>query len=197
MTAYGIPYTVNGWGDEVVTTVEAGDPRDLGSVCTAVVRGTGPGPVILVPTVALTAVDTTPPEPEPGAWLIGETLCWRDSMHTDGSPDDDRWRVDHRTIGGWWTWPTVWKHLGGPGITPRRLVPEVAAVDVDLPWQLSSGPTSQRPWCVEVEWTLTGYVLVSASVMIRGAGVRLAPDAAEAMAAALLTAARAARGATP
>lgn len=185
MSGYGIPYTVHGWGDEQVTTVAVQDEAAPEGYL-HVLRSTGP--VILVPTVALTPVDTTPPEPEPGAWLIGDVIAVR----------FDDWRIpSHETSGpnGWsvyrFLWPTVWEKLGGPGITPRRLVPEPAPVDVVLPWRGSTNFGSNLMISAPDE---DGDIEVS----LDGAGGIIASaNLAEDMAAALLAAARAAREATP
>jgi len=132
---YGIPYTVRGWGDEVVTTVAIHEyvEQAVPEGFTAIVRS-GPGPVTLVPTVSLTLVDTTPAEPEPGAWLIGDVLCVR----FPGDDGDHRWQfwnaLDGRCDGPWYA---VWQELGGHGVTIRRLIPEPAPVE--LPWTMDGG----------------------------------------------------------
>ena len=182
---YGIPYTVRGWGDEVVTTVSIGGDPPPGY--TTVIRGTEPGPVILVPTAALTPVDTTPAEPEPGAYDLNGVMCVR----WTGDDSERHWAlVDDGAVGGfgWWDWPTAWAEFGGPGVTIRRLIPEPAPVQ--LPWRavsaygstlLVDGPDAEGE--IEVDFG-------------QSTGVQLTAEHAEEMAAALLTAARAAREAT-
>jgi len=129
---YGKPYTVRGWGDEVVTTVSIGGDPPPGY--TAVIRGTEPGPVILVPTAALTPVDTTPAEPEPGACIVGKTLCVRPEVANVRA----RWlNLDDCD---WYDWPELWRDLGGPDVTIRRLIAEPAPVEpVQLPWTMDGG----------------------------------------------------------
>jgi hypothetical protein len=164
---YGKPYTVRGWGDEVVTTVSLDALETVPDGYLPVLRTEGP--VILVPTAALTPVDTTPAEPEPGAWLIGDAPCWRDLTQD--------WRTNDSNIpGDWYEWPRLWALVGGPGVTIRRLIPEPAPVS--FPW-------------VEQEHVVD---LVAEGVV--DGGDLLDADLAEAKGWALLTAARAARKAT-
>jgi len=181
---YGIPYTVRWWDPkDVVVTVACEDPAPKGF--TWVMRD--PGPVILVPTAALTPVDTTPAEPEPGAYDLNGVMCVR----WTGDDSERHWAlVDDGAVGGfgWWDWPTAWAEFGGPGVTIRRLIPEPAPVQ--LPWRavsaygstlLVDGPDAEGE--IEVDFG-------------QSTGVQLTAEHAEEMAAALLTAARAAREAT-
>ncbi len=128
-------------------------------------------------------VDTTPPEPEPGAWLIGDVPVIR-------SPDSQAtypWLRESDHGAQYDTWADTWKALGGPGITPRRLVPEPAPVE--LPWEGSSSFGRH----LKVHRPDLGLIPVAVGEDLG----ELAPDTAEEMAAALLAAARAAREATP
>ncbi len=172
---YGIPYAVRGWGDEIVTTVSLVVGDDPPTGYTAVVRGEGP--VILIPTSALTPVDTTPPEPEPGAWLIGTAPCVRPKV----AHVETRWLWLDDCV--WYRWADLWAQVGGPGITPRRLVPEPAPVE--LPWTIPYWSVWERD-DDEVTVTVPGPHHYG-----------LKPDEAEAFGLALLSAARAAREATP
>jgi hypothetical protein len=121
---YGKPYTVRGWGDEIVTTVSLDALETVPDGYLPVLRTDGP--VILVPTAALTPVDTTPTEPEPGAWLIGDTVYSRFAGDVTSRP----WTPGIRGAGfAWFEWAEVWKESGGPGVTIRRLIPEPAPVE--------------------------------------------------------------------
>jgi hypothetical protein len=174
---YGIPYTVRGWPDEIVTTVAVDDFRELIGGYTHVIRGSGP--VILVPTVALTPVDTTPEEPEPGAWDLNGVLCVRFA----GDDTERPWAVAKVGVTGgfvWLDWHMAWEKLGGPGITPRRLVPEPAPVE--LPFTTSVG---------EIEVTAVGQLRVFNSIC------KMTKAQLEQTGQALISAARAAREATP
>ena len=174
MSGYGIPYTVAvDGGDLLVMTVDL-DGTVPDGYTAVVVKG---GPVMLVPTVALVAVDTTPEEPEPGAWLIGDVMCARIG-HGSGTA----WatHIDRLKSSWWVNWETVWDRHGGPGITPRRLVPEPAPVE--LPW--SDGGIKVH--CGGEEFA---PVVISLGL----ASDWLTPDQAEKVGRALLSAARAAR----
>ncbi len=188
MSGYGIPYTVRGWGDEIVTTVAICDCADQPPEGHTAVTRAGEGPVILVPTSALTPVDTTPPEPEPGAWLIGEALCWRDLTQD--------WRTNDSSIpGDWYEWPRLWALVGGSGITPRRLVP--ATAPVELPFEV----TDISDCTAQVRIGVNSGMRVVIDHTTDAAGDYTAhaylPDVAEAKGWALISAARAAREATP
>jgi len=177
---YGIPYTVRGWGDEVVTDVAIDDPRESIPGYLHVVRSGG-GPVILVPTAALTPVDTTPAEPEPGAaYQLGRATV----MSFPDQGRDTRWfwaELASKGSCGWDLWPELWRRFGGPGVTIRRLIPDPAPVE--LPWHGRD---------VSVVLKSSGRVSSGQT----GQWLEMTPDEAEAKAAALLTAARAARKAT-
>lgn len=116
-----------------------------------------------------------PAEPEPGAYLIGEVLVTGYARR-----DEVRWLYAD-SIGVLMTvlWAELWEKLGGPDVTIRRLEP--APPTVEFPWYLSEITVEVRkadpPVLVQIdqEW------------------VYLSWDSAEQMAAALLTAARAAR----
>lgn len=74
----------------------------------------------------------TPPEPEPGAYLIGDKLAVR-------FPDDDSgavWAIETNGPAGyqWMDWDPVWVH---PDVTIVKLVPEPPTVE--LPWETSRG----------------------------------------------------------
>jgi len=177
---YGKAYTVRGWGDEVVTTVAVPREDQLRDF-TGVVRGTESGPVILVPTAALTPVDTTPAEPEPGAaYQLGRATV----MSFPDQGRDTRWfwaELASKGSCGWDLWPELWRRFGGPGVTIRRLIPDPAPVE--LPWHGRD---------VSVVLKSSGRVSSGQT----GQWLEMTPDEAEAKAAALLTAARAARKAT-
>jgi len=141
---------------------------------------------ISVPGNACTEVPpSVPAEPEPGAYHIGGKICVRAWVHQSIL----RWfAVDE---GIWWTWPGLVEHLGGPDVPITALVP--ALPEVELPWSLMGG-MRERPWSLGVDISLDGRVAVSTTVDQRGGIVMVYAVVAEAMAAALLTAARAARG---
>jgi hypothetical protein len=193
---YGKPFTVRGWGDEVVTTVTVDDERERVEGYTHVVRTEGP--VILVPTVALTPVDITPAEPEPGAaYQLGRAAV----MRFPDQSGDVRWFWAELTSEGscrwdWDSWPDLWRRFGGPGVTIRRLIPEPAPVQ--LPWDpnpLDPEHLNDRPTRTSVR--AVGYWVHDENQVGRTSNVvRLTADDAELKAAALLTAARAAREAT-
>ncbi len=121
-------------------------------------------------------VDTTPPEPEPGVYFIGnDGEAWQ---HFADRADEQRWCVvGYSPI---LTWRQVWAKVGGPGITPRRLVPEPAPVD--MPYAL---------YDVTVEARENGVWLA-----VDEEGTYCSPEAAESHGWALISAARAAREAT-
>jgi hypothetical protein len=99
----------------------------------------GVGTVRITTTVALTPVDTTPPEPEPGAWLIGKYVCvrmFRNSTARLDTPPRTAW-VAAGDPDQPCQWDELWRDLGGPGVTIRRLIPEPAPVE--LPWRISWG----------------------------------------------------------
>jgi hypothetical protein len=172
VTAYGIPYTVRGWGGEVVTTCMVCEP--IPDSYTAVLRA-GESPVILVPTAALTPVDTTPAEPEPGAWLIGEKLCVRPEVANVLC----RWlNLDDCE---WYLWEDLWRNVGGPDVPIVRLVPEPPAVE--LPWEWTDLTTG------------AGRVVVGhiRPTRVKDGNTWISVECAEAKGWALLTAARAAR----
>ncbi len=140
-------------------------------------------------------VDTTPPEPEPGAWLIGGVLCacfvtdggdeWVTAI-PDGDGDTNVERID---------WRGLWERIGGPGITPRRLVPEPVPVEVTLPWRGIS--LRDRP--IELTRDQVDYkgVPVLRLTVDGESVVAVGPDTAERLGYGLISAARAAREATP
>ncbi len=182
MSGYGIPYTVAVDGGDLFVATVALDGTTVPDGYTAVVaKG---GPVMLVPTVALVAVDTTPEEPEPGAWLIGDVMCARVGNASGGA-----WatHIDKTSPNWWLTWATVWAKVGGPGITPRRLVPEPA---VDLPAAVKSHDQNT----VIVDHYEAGTVSMT---LPRRLTEWFDADGAEILGNAFLAAARAAREATP
>ena|SRR6185369_8586296 len=180
---YGKSYTVRGWGDEQFVSVILDEAVPAGY--TAVVRPVE-GPVILVPTVALTPVDTTPAEPEPGVYFIGKTLCARPEVANVLC----RWlNLDDCE---WYLWADLWRDVGGHGVTIRRLIP--APEPVELPWK-AEGIISEQ--VVRVLQSGASDCAAWVSTRKRNTGVHLSAEQAEEMAAALLTAARAAREATP
>lgn len=181
MTAYGKPYTVRGWGDEVVTTVLVEDVDDEPQGYLKVVRSVG-GPVILVPTAALTPVDTTPAEPEPGPYQLGHlvVVVAKDST---GHFYIDPFEPD---LCGWKPWRELVVFAGGPDVPIVRLVP---APTVVLPWR-HEDREGYGAWVAE---SPRHWSAARVSAPNDESGADLTPEAAEAMAAALLTAARAAR----
>jgi hypothetical protein len=183
MSGYGIPYTVRGWDDEVVTTVSLDALETVPDGYLPVLRTDGP--VILVPTAALTPVDTTPAEPEPGVYDLNGVVC----MWFIGDDSPRHWAVatnDPAEVGAirFYSWRELWAEVGGPGVTIRRLIPEPAPVD--LPWEWNDATTG------------SGHVLVGVirPFRIKDGNAWISVECAEAKAAALLTAARAAREAT-
>ncbi|MES2211011.1 MAG: hypothetical protein V4515_12665 [Chloroflexota bacterium] len=132
-----------------------------------------------------------PAEPEPGAYLIGGVVCVR-------FPDDNHdpwWAVATPGVGQvWHDWHDAVEALGGPDVTIVRLVPAVE-VETELPWEgvsmyqsfIKVGPPDEdREIPVTIDFRT-------------GAGPMdclLGDDTAEAMAGALLSAARKAREAT-
>lgn len=186
---YGKPHTVRGWPDsDIVTTVRI-QPMDEIRGYTGVVRP-GNGPVILVPTAALTPVNTTPAEPEPGAWLIGETPAWHDPHYGWRLLDVDKQDED------WFEWPYTLHLCGGRDVPIVRLVPEPEPVE--LPWDpdpLDFADLGKTRTSVRVA---AGGSIEDENVVGRvGNVVRLTPETAEAKAGALLAAARAAREVKP
>jgi hypothetical protein len=184
---YGRPYTLTtALGDMPVHTVALQDttvPPDYVAVAGAT------GPVMLVPTVCLTPVDTTPAEPEPGAWLIGTVPCIRLTR-----PIERPWfreTSQGRTFG---TWAETWGDIGGAGATIRRLIPEPAPVA--LPFEV----TDISDCTAQVRLGASSGMRVVIDHTTDAAGDYTAhayePDVAEAKGWALLTAARAAREAT-
>jgi len=68
-----------------------------------------------------------PAEPEPGAYLIGEVLCWRDEWHTNGLPGGPRWRTS--AVGDWHDWDDLWTLLGR-GRDDVSIVPLVPRAEI-------------------------------------------------------------------
>jgi hypothetical protein len=122
-----------------------------------------------------------PPEPEPGAYLIGDSWALRTKALLS-----ERWIWHDGAYLHSGTFADLWAHVDGPDVTITPLVP--ALPDVELPWKLSVGwaAVSVGGSCDAV-WVQT--VSGGRAVLVEP----LSPDAAEAMAAALMTAARAAR----
>jgi hypothetical protein len=122
-----------------------------------------------------------PDEPEPGAYLIGDRLAVRFETEAGQlwhTANDDQ------------SWTQLWAEIGGPDATIRRLVPEPEPVA--LPWETQPyAPGVNR--AVVGAWTRGGTVRAGVTIGHRENGIDLDPDTAEAMAAALWTAARAAR----
>ncbi len=135
----------------------------------------------LVPVDALTEIKPpTPPEPEPGAYLIGGVLCvrFRDDQTIH------RWWVETSGVpGGFvsYSWPDA-IGIFTEDVTIRRLVPEMA--EVELPWRPSPA------WRIPVR-IATSHEKVE--IKVDGTTLFSAPNTAEAMAGALLSAARKAR----
>jgi len=130
----------------------------------------------------LAPVDTTPAEPEPGAWLIGETPTF--GLVLADAPTTRRWAWhDGKNLGAG-EWYHCWDALGGPGVTIRRLIPEPAPEEsVELPW-------AGFDWVVQTD----GNKVVVSTPDDRHH--ELGPVGAKTFGWALLTAARAAREAT-
>lgn len=90
------------------------------------------GRAIYVPLDMLTEISPPiPPQPGPGAYLIGDSMALAVRFENDGDPN---WLS---MPGGWRHWEDLWRDLGGPDVTITRLVPErVETVEpVTLPWQ--------------------------------------------------------------
>lgn len=148
------------------------------------------GCVVAVARALLTEVKPAlPAEPEPGAYLIGGGLAVR-------FPDDQdrlhRWcyNVGDPGYQEALDWQDAWHDLGGPDVTIVRLVPEPA--EVELPWEGISFYQSS----VEVRPPNEHREIPVVIDFRTGRGpmdLLLGADTAEAMAAALLTAARKAR----
>jgi len=122
-----------------------------------------------------------PAEPEPGAYLIGDTLAVR-------FPDTDdfnlRWRWSDVDTAD--SWGICWRSLGGPDVT---ITPLVAALPkVELPWRGSD--RYGDPVNVEVN---RDEVILEVEEYGEVKQAALPPESAERVAAALLSAARAAR----
>lgn len=116
-------------------------------------------------------------EPEPGAYLIGGQLAvnFTDVHHDPPPPDGGWWRYGRGW--DWHSWPTVWLNLGGPDVTITPLVP---MPEVALPW--SSDDINLRIYASQILINTT-----------RMQDVVVQPESAETLAAALISAARAAR----
>lgn len=127
-----------------------------------------------------------PAEPEPGAYLLGGKVALR--VDEDAMDETSRWTwiEDSDDLWTWEDWAKCWADLGGPGITPQRLVPETP--EVELPWTGVFGAAR-----INVGRDEDGDVFVETVSGGRAMLPVLAPDEAEAMAAALISAARAVR----
>ncbi len=68
-----------------------------------------------------------PPEPEPGAYMIGEVLCY---VYEPGSSVLCVWPAHHS---GWVSWSDAWETHFGSDVSIR---PMVALPEVELPWLL-------------------------------------------------------------
>lgn len=80
------------------------------------------GHAVSLPLAILTEIPPPiPPEPEPGAYLIGGVLCVR---FEDGWDDDGEAAQ---------AWEEAWQKHGGPDVDIVALVPKPAAVE--LPWK--------------------------------------------------------------
>lgn len=109
-----------------------------------------------------------PPEPEPGAWLIGGSLAARFAVPAGWTA----WvwqanfklpalggEVHESTAGRTWvtcgnSWDKVWAEIGGPDVTITRLVPESSdraqPPTVDLPWRYTDrGGDSVEIWLID------------------------------------------------
>jgi hypothetical protein len=68
-----------------------------------------------------------PPEPEPGAYLIGETVCFHDEAFG--------WWLGHRADkvwrGVWQEWEDAWAAVGGPDVDIVPLVPAPTFADLE------------------------------------------------------------------
>lgn len=86
-----------------------------------------------------------PAEPEPGAYLIGETFCVR--WWGDDSGGHWAMRNDLVVRGyGWFDWARLWESIGGPDVSIVPLVPKVDRGDVQLTYMGEPLPTVKLPW---------------------------------------------------
>lgn len=150
----------------------------------------------MVPTDCLAEVPPPiPPEPGPGAYLIGVGLAYRDLGVTTS-----RWHWQIRAKGRSASnrhWAEVWEKLGGPDVTIVPLIPDPAH-GITLPWDPSPlGPDNLDATRTSVYLAADGLIHDTNQVRRSSNTVRLYPADAEAKAAALLAAARAVREATP
>ncbi len=185
MTRYRLPDVLGGAEMKQHTRPDGSTEGPAGTVAFLV-----DGCIVSIARGLLTAVDTTPAEPEPGAWLIGEVLAVR---FRDSGGGNRNWVYGNRGIGydDAGQWASVWGDLGGPGITPRRLVPAPAAVE--LPWH----HRDREGFGAWVNESPRSWAAARVSAPWDNNSADLTPEAAEEMAAALLTAAWAAREVAP
>lgn len=182
MTRYKLPDVLG--GHEVELKQRAYNPNDVSVFLLRLPTESYP---IHLHMMVVEEVDTTPAEPEPGAWLIGGVLCVR----WEGDDCEDADYPWCSPLHSFTTFQAIWSRYGGSGITPRRLVP--MPEPVELPWTGESALA-----CRQIQVLVRGRLVSE----YWGSGgverdIAMMPDVAEAKAAALLAAARAAREVKP
>lgn len=166
MTRYKLPDVLGGGEHEA--TVNSGSQG-------RVVFHFDGGAVLWIPPDQLVALpDPVPAEPEPGAYLIGTTPFIRQSGEHAREWLGAGFHVR--------TWAEVWFAAGGPDVTITKLVP--AMPEVELPWGVHEVTVMFAPMALNERYV---------KVLIPNEWDFLTAKDAEAMAAALMTAARAAR----